>query len=100
MAIRMVKIISGEEVIADIEISSGVYTLKNPVRVVMTREGMGLAPWSPLIKEQKIQIRYDHVMFTAELDDEVYNGYNAQFGSGIVMATQMPSKGRVPKLEV
>ena len=99
MAIIMVKVITGEEVIADIELERGIYTLKNPVRVVMARDGMGIVPWSPFIKEQKVTLRYEHVIFTAELDDEVYNGYNSKFGSGIILAGGMPDLEGMEKLE-
>ena len=100
MAIRLVKVITGEEVIADIELENGIYTLKNPVRIVMARDGMGIVPWSPFIKEQKVTLRYDHVIFTAELDDEVYNGYNSRFGSGIILASGLPSQDQLTNLEL
>lgn len=101
MAIRLLKVITGEEVIADVEFEKGIYTLKNPVRVIMSRDGSaGIVPWSFCAKGDVFTLRYDHVLFSTEVDDDIYNHYNAEYGSGLVMASQMPSPEKISALQL
>ncbi len=91
MAVKLLKLITGEDIIADIKIDGGEVTLKNPVRMLITPEGVGLGPLSPLIKEgSDIKVSANHIVFTGDVAIEVLNGYNAQFGSGIIQATSVP----------
>ena len=95
MAVKLLKLTTGEEVVADVSKTeaglnvAGGYTCKYPVRIVATREGLGIVPWSPFLKEQSIFIPESHVIFTGEVDDEIANGYNSKFGSGIVVASSL-----------
>jgi hypothetical protein len=89
MAVKLLKLTTGEEVVADIEAHENGYNLKYPVRIVATREGLGMVPWSPFLKEQKVRIPVEHVLFSAELDPEIESGYNEKFGNGIVIASSL-----------
>jgi hypothetical protein len=84
--VKLVKLITGEEVIAEI-VDAKKLTLKNPVKFVMSGEGVGMIPLSPFSTAKEIEIKDEHVMFVLDVEDEIKNGYNAQFGSGIVTAT-------------
>lgn len=89
--IKIVKLVSGEDVVADIEIidenGEKKICMKNPQRFIMTQEGLGSIPLMPFAGDDKFYINMNHVVLIAEPDSEVKNGYNAQHGSGIVVAS-------------
>jgi hypothetical protein len=86
MDIRLLKLVSGDDIISAVEETADTFILHNPTRIVATREGIGLAPMNPFLASKQFEISKSHVVYTGELEDEVRNGYNTQFGSGIVMA--------------
>jgi hypothetical protein len=87
--IKVVKLVTGEDVVADIEIvdeSSGkVVVLKRPQRFMVTSEGVGSIPLVPFSNDEKYTISMNHVVLIAEPDADIKNGYNGQFGTGIVV---------------
>lgn len=91
--IQFLKLVTGDELIAETtlpaSVTDGVYTLKNPVRIAVTREGLGMMPFSLFVKEDSIKVKQEHVLFSGEPDDELRNAYNSKFGSGLVL----PSSG-------
>jgi hypothetical protein len=86
MEIKVVKLISGEEVIAGVEEADGFVTLHKPAKLVMTQQGPGMMPWSPLMSSEKVQIDNTHVMCKFDLELEIRNAYSHQFGIGIQLA--------------
>jgi hypothetical protein len=87
MNIKFLKLVTGEDVLSEVSFEEPVYILKNPVRIMPTRDGgIGMGPLNPFAKGEKIQISQKDVIFEDEPDDEIRNAYNAQFGSGIVTA--------------
>jgi hypothetical protein len=96
--IKIVKLVSGEELVAEIpheclQNACEILRLKNPVRFVMSNEGLGVVPYCPFAKTQEINIEKRNVLFTADLEDEIQNAYNSQFGTGIVMANTLDLQG-------
>jgi hypothetical protein len=91
--IKVVKLVTGEDVVADIEIidqSSGkVVVMKKPQRFMVTSEGVGSIPLVPFSNDETYTISFNHVLLIADPDPDIKNGYNSQFGSGIVL----PNKG-------
>lgn len=93
MPVKIVKLSTGEEVIADVttevitqEINSFVFKLKKPARLAVTNQGVALMPFSPMSSDTEFVIHGSFIIFQAEPEPEILNGYNAQFGSGIVIA--------------
>jgi len=82
--IKLLKFVSGEEVIAQVEDNGSVYTLKDPVRIALTERGAAIIPFSPFAKADVFQINREHFLFIADVDDDIKNEYNMKFGSGIV----------------
>lgn len=86
--IKLLKLTTSEEIIADVKLdTSNKVKLSNPVKIVLAPQGVGMVPFiSPLAKEvSEITINQDAILYTADLEDEVYNAYNSKFGSGIVI---------------
>lgn len=107
MAIKIVKVHTGEELIANVtENFEGdktvSYTLKNPCMVVPvpTKTGganIAVVPWMASVKDQNITVPASYVMFTAEPMTDLMNEFSSAFGSGLVV----PDKGvKAPALKI
>lgn len=84
--IKLIKLITGEEVLAKYEESDTTMIMENPMRLQLSPKGLAMIPLSPFMKENaKITIQKKDVLYTVDADDDVINGYNQQF-SGIVVA--------------
>ena len=90
--IKYLKLISGEEVVSDVTDNGTTYSLKNPVKLVlMPPHGLSMIGLCNFIKAETLTLKKEHVMYVEELEEQVYNAYNQQFGSGIVLAGTNPS---------
>jgi len=87
MDIRLLKLVTGEDVIANVEeIEGNTWTLKNPTKIMATPEGVGMGPLHPFLKEGTVAIDAKHIVYQGPVETEIQNAYNSQFGSGIVTA--------------
>jgi len=84
------KIITGEEVIGEVTEIGDSYKIKNPCAIAFVpsrdqpgQQSLGLIPYAAYTKTHAVVIKKDHVIWQEELAPEVYNQYNAVFGSGI-----------------
>ena len=88
--IQYAKLTTGDEVIADIEKAEENYVFSSPARIVFTQQGIGLLPFNPFMKEKdKIIIATQHVVYTAEIEDEIKNAYNEKFGNGLFLPSSL-----------
>lgn len=89
--IKSIKLVSGEELVAEIMEDKPELTIKNPVACVMQRSEkgpvLGFMPWMQS-SNGPFTIEMCHILLMAEVADEVKDGYNQIFGAGIVL----PSK--------
>lgn len=87
--IKVVKLVTGEDVVADIEFQDESHgrmvVLKNPQRFMVTSEGVGSIPLVPFSDDKVYTVNMNHVVLICEPDIDIKNGYNSQFGSGIVL---------------
>lgn len=95
MAIKTLKLITGEDVIADCTFQDDKIILENPVQVTLVptrtsnQPNFGFVPFPLTSNDKKITIGVNHVIFSAEPAEEFLTQYNAIFGSGIIT----PPKG-------
>ncbi len=85
--IKILKLTTGEEVIADVDKGNSGWDLKNPVRLMISEQGVGMMPFAPFVKSDTVCISDRHIIYLGDADDEVRNAYNAKFGSGLVVAS-------------
>lgn len=90
--IRVLKLISGEEVVADVTEGGSTYYLEKPcyLQVVPSRTDpqqtmMALIPYASFTKGHKIGVKKEAIVWIEEAVDELYNQYNSVFGSGLVV---------------
>ena len=89
--IKCLKLISGEEIIADIDEGiEGLVILKKPLQIMMipnqnNQFGIGLAPFCPYAKDDVIPLRSGAVLSIFEPETGMLNEYNSRYGSGLVV---------------
>jgi hypothetical protein len=91
--IKIVKLITGEELIADVTGSDITMTLSKPcaLQMVPSRNNsdqpmMGMFPYAPYTEDHCIDVDVDKIVWVANPVKELYNQYNSAFGSGIQLA--------------
>ena len=95
MTVKALKLVSGEDIIAEIiEAREGELVLKNPAVIVVQRSeggqmGVGLQPYTPFATGN-VTLYKTSLIAEFEADMNLVNEYNRIFGSGIVIANQMP----------
>lgn len=82
--IKILRLVTGEDIVADIDRKGDLVMLKNPHRLVMTREGLGSMPMCPFAKTTNFEISVHNVLFEAEPEDEIRNSYASATGSIVV----------------
>lgn len=92
MSVRVCRLVSGEDIIADVEVDHIGYMLTNPAQIVVQqaqdgRVGAAFAPFAPYAKDNKVRIFKAFVAGEMELDVKLINEYNRIFGSGIMIAS-------------
>ena len=88
-SIKSIKLVSGEELVAEVvKQNEKTLTIKNPVACVMQRSEkgpvLGFMPWMQS-SNGPFDIALEKTIIVAEVAEEVQNGYNQIFGSGILV---------------
>lgn len=95
MSIQGIKLVTGEEVIADVTNSGdNRYCLTNPVQMRVIppqipggQPSMGFAPFPTFAvqkKDSQMFVEPLHVVYTYTPDEQIVANYNQMFGSGII----------------
>jgi len=91
--VKILKLISGEEILADVSVTSQVVVLRNPVRVIVMPNKLdpktpqvGFAPWAEFSDDKSFTIDMSHVICIMTPVKEFVNQYNSMFG-GLVLPT-------------
>lgn len=91
--IKSLKLVTGEELVAEVvsELSDTTIELKNIVAAALQRNpqtnevGIGFMPWMHSTKTSSFVVGRDKIVCIVEVADDVRNGYNQIFGSGILV---------------
>ena len=92
MTVVALKLVTGEELVAEIcSETENMVEFKNPVACVMQRRqdgpALGFMPWMQASNGPFV-VSKDKILCSADVADEVKNGYNQIFGAGIVVPPQ------------
>ena len=83
MTIKLIRMWSGEDVIADvIEENEYTVTMENPIVAVPSQQPgqIAFAPWSPLHAKGKIKVTEKYVVYMGEPQPEIIEQYNSMYG--------------------
>lgn len=103
--IRILKLTTSEEIVGQIEEDDETVTVKQPCAIMLVasrstpdQHSMALVPYAGYTKDHSVTVAKDKIVWQAELAEEVFNQYNAIFGSGIQIVSSPVAKD--PKLSV
>ena len=85
--VKLIRIITGEEVVAElISETETEITVKNGLVVIPTAQNVGFAPWATVISKDnpEITISKTHLVYVAEVQEDVCKKYNEMFGSKLI----------------
>lgn len=88
--ISVVKLISGEELIADVQVIENKLSIKKPalLQLIPSRNEpqqimVALMPYAQYVQDHTIDVELSKVLWQERPVDELYNQYNSMFGTGI-----------------
>lgn len=91
MEIKLLRLVTGEDVLAEIVDSGDVaYQIRNPLIVYIrpTETGVpsvGLSQWIPYSADKEFTIKNDRVVVESNPAEDLRNQYDRVFGAGIIM---------------
>ena len=84
MNIKIVRIVSGEELIG--EWNEKTNTITSPVVMVpIAKDQLGFQPWIPYSEEEAMTFKEQHIVVVLTPDTKLQNEYNRVFGSGLLV---------------
>lgn len=85
--IKLLRLVTGDDVVSDIEKKGDKYVLKKPHRLVIAREGLGSMPLCPFSKSTEYEIDASHVLFEVEPEEEIRDSYATATGAIVVASS-------------
>ena len=84
MNVKIVKMISGEELIGEYNETTNV--INNPVVMIpVSKEKIAFQPWLPYAEDKEFTLKEVQITIVANPSPTIMNEYNRIFGSGIVV---------------
>ena len=87
MEVKLLRVITGEEIVAEIvQEDAHEVTLKNALVVIPTQQSVGFAPWATVIDREnpEVIVQRTHIVYVANLDESIRNKYDEIYGSKLV----------------
>ena len=85
--VKLIRVITGEEVVAELlEETASYIKVQNGLVVLPTAQSVGFAPWATVISKEnpEITVQKTHVVYLAEVQEDVAKKYNEMYGSKLV----------------
>ena len=84
MNIKIVRIVSGEELIG--EWNEKTNTITSPVVMVpVAKDQLGFQPWIPYSEEEAMTFKEQHIVVVVTPDTKLQNEYSRVYGSGLLV---------------
>jgi hypothetical protein len=91
--IKIIKLITGEELIGDVSFIDSQYIIDQPCAIQLmpsrndpSKTMMGLIPYASYTEDFKVSVKESMIVWQETPSSEIYNQYNTAFGSGIQLA--------------
>ena len=83
MNVKLIRMWSGEDVIADLKDNlTDIIIISNPIVAIPAGNGqLGFAPWSPLLKDKDIDLEVSkkYVVYISEAQEQIVEQYEQMF---------------------
>ena len=82
MTVKLIRMWSGEDVVADIvEENTDSILITDPIVAVPSPQqgNIAFAPWSPLLQKDKIEVTKKYVVYEGNPQEEIIEQYNSMF---------------------
>ena len=84
MNVKIVKLISGEELIGEFDEKTN--TITNPVVMIpVSDKSIGFGPWMPYSEDKSFILKENQIQIVASPSKVIANEYSKAFGSGIIV---------------
>ena len=84
MNVKIIRLISGEELIGDWNKETN--TVTNPVVMIpVAKDQLGFQPWVPYSEEEEMVLKEQHIVVVLTPDKKLQNEYNRVYGSGLIV---------------
>ena len=83
MTVKLIRMWSGEDVIADItKEDTDSITITDPIVAVPSQQQgqIAFAPWSPLLQKDKLEVTKKYIVYIGDPQEEIIEQYNSMFG--------------------
>ena len=83
MTVKLIRMWSGEDVIADItKEDTDSITFTDPIVAVPSQQQgqIAFAPWSPLLQKDKLKVTKKYIDYIGDPQEEIIEQYNSMFG--------------------
>ena len=83
MTVKLIRMWSGEDVIADIvEENTESIVLTDPIVAVPSQQDgrIAFAPWSPLLQKDKLEVTKKYIVYIGDPQAEIIEQFNQMFG--------------------
>ena len=87
MDVRLFRIVTGEEVIAEVVDEDGsTVTVRNGLVVIPQAQNIGFAPWSAVVSREKpeLEVSRAHIVYVGEVEHNIREKYDSIYGSKLV----------------
>ena len=87
MDVRLIRVVTGEEVIAEVVDEDGsTVTVRNGLVVIPQAQNIGFAPWSAVVSREKPELKVSrtHIVYVAEVEHNIREKYDSIYGSKLV----------------
>ena len=87
MNVKLFRIATGEEVIAEVvSEDDATVTVHTGLVVLPTGQSIGFAPWSPVVDEdnRELVVSRNHIVYIGEVSSSVKKKYNEIYGSKLI----------------
>lgn len=82
--VKVVKLVTGEELLASVTDQIGVWLLEKPYVMVMGPEGIGTMPFIPYAETEEVVIDKNHVVVVLEPKESIKASYSKMVGKIIL----------------
>ena len=83
MTVKLIRMWSGEDVIADItKEDTDSITITDPIVAVPSQKQgqIAFAPWSPLLQKDELEVTKKYIVYIANPQEDIIEQYNSMFG--------------------